>query len=44
MELSKEPNPNCELCDGTGIISMDEDMDYVHFSDMECDCVKENDE
>lgn len=40
--MAKEPNTNCELCGGTGIISMDEAMDYVHFSDVECDCVRED--
>jgi hypothetical protein len=40
--MNKEPNPNCELCEGTGLISMDEAMNYAHFSTMECDCTKEN--
>lgn len=40
--MRKEPNPDCELCDGTGYISMDDDMSYVHFTEMECDCTKES--
>jgi hypothetical protein len=43
-EEKKEPNPNCELCEGEGIISQsgydDSDL-YVHFGSVECDCTKE---
>jgi hypothetical protein len=43
-EEKKEPNPNCELCEGEGIISQsgydDSDL-YVHFGSVECDCTKQ---
>lgn len=34
----------CGLCGGTGVISPTDDgvSDYVHFSTIDCDCVKEN--
>jgi len=40
--LNKKPNPNCELCHGTGTISMDYDMDDVYYEDMKCECIKED--
>ena len=39
----KQPNPNCELCDGLGVISMDDSMKGYSFSNVTCECVKEND-
>jgi hypothetical protein len=42
--FSVKPRPNCELCEGTGILAIDEGTDYVHSANMECDCVKEQEE
>jgi hypothetical protein len=38
----EKPDPNCQLCDGLGILTMDEGTNFVHFADLECDCVKED--
>ena len=40
----KEPNPNCELCQGEGKVSQtgyDVSELYVHFGSVDCDCTKQ---
>ena len=37
----KEPKEDCEMCDGTGIVSMDDCMEGYSFHDFTCECVKE---
>ena len=40
----QKPDPNCDLCDGEGVISQsgyDDSDSNVHFGSVDCDCTKE---
>lgn len=38
----KKPKEDCEMCDGTGTISMDDSMEGYSFHDCVCECAKED--
>lgn len=38
---SLKGKPDCELCDGLGVIMMDDTMEGYGFQDITCECVKE---
>lgn len=41
VEKWSKADPNCEMCQGTGTVSMDDTMEGYSFHDFTCECVKE---
>lgn len=38
---NNRPNEDCPMCQGTGVVTMDDEMTGYSFADFTCECVKE---